>query len=74
MSKNRPTLSIKPRGRETPATPQNLFSYPENTLPPGVAALRHKTLEERAQEASQAVWDARLAELKALRRTAGYED
>jgi hypothetical protein len=58
MSKNRPTLSIKPRGRETPATPQK----------------QPLTLEDKALAASKAVWDARLAELRALRRTAGYED
>jgi hypothetical protein len=33
-----------------------------------------KTLEQTAQEASKSVWDYRLAELRALRRTAGYED
>ncbi len=33
-----------------------------------------RTLEQMAQEAAKAVWDYRLAELKALRHTAGYED
>jgi hypothetical protein len=65
MSKNRPILSIKqPLAAIKPTKP--LQDKPTVSAP--------VSIEDKALAASKAVWDARLAELKAIRRSAGYED
>lgn len=65
MSKNRPILTIKQHVAAIKPT------KPLNDKPTVSAPI---SLEEKAIQASKAVWEARLAEFKAIRRSAGYED
>jgi hypothetical protein len=65
MSKNRPILSTK---QPLAAIKLTKPLQDQHTVSASVS------LEQKALADSKAVWDARLAELKAIRRSAGYED